>query len=333
MHDGRHAPNGASEVAREYRAKYGWDMPTLKLARIMHQDNPLRFPSVERVRHILKYIEGKNGAKSKTVSTNKILPERSRTPYKLPEAEEFNFEPYIIDAKKVLVMSDVHLPYHDVPAISAAIEYAQNEDIDAILLNGDTLDFYSLSRFIKDPKARSFAHELLTFQLFIEALGHAFPSAKVYIKLGNHDERYQHYLWTKAGELDGVEEFELKNIIKKRAPEAEVIGDKRIIKLGALNVLHGHEFGQSVFSPVNVARGLFLRGKVSAMQGHNHQTSEHTESNMNGEITTTYSVGCLCNLTPGYLPINKWNHGFAIVDINGQDFHVRNFRIHKGQVL
>ena len=333
MRGGNHENNGAVKVAREYREKYGWEMPTLKLARIMYADNKLLFPSLEKARSRLRWIEGKMGERSRRMSTNITLPERSRTPYKLPEAEEFAYEPYIIDAKKVLVMSDVHLPYHDVPAISAAIEFAQNEDIDAILLNGDTLDFYTLSRFIKDPKARSFAHELLIFQQFIEALGQAFPEAKVYIKLGNHDERYQHYLWTKAGELDGVQEFELKNIIKKRAPEAEVIGDKRIIKLGALNVLHGHEFGQSIFSPVNVARGLFLRGKVSAMQGHNHQTSEHTESNMNGEITTTYSVGCLCNLTPGYLPINKWNHGFAIVDINGQDFHVRNYRIHKGQVL
>ena len=333
MQGGNHENNGAVKVAREYREKYGWEMPTLKLARIMYAENKLLFMSLEKARSRLRWIEGKMGERSRRMSTNITLPERSRTPYKLPEAEEFGYEPYIIDAKKVLVMSDVHLPYHDVPAISAAIEYAQNEDIDAILLNGDTLDFYTLSRFIRDPKARSFAHELLIFQQFIEALGQAFPDAKVYIKLGNHDERYQHYLWTKAGELDGVEDFELKNIIKKRAPNAEVIGDKRIIKLGALNVLHGHEFGQSIFSPVNVARGLFLRGKVSAMQGHNHQTSEHTESNMNGEITTTYSVGCLCNLTPGYLPINKWNHGFAIVDVNGQDFHVRNYRIHKGQVL
>ena len=54
------------------------------------------------------------------------------------------------------------------------------------------------------------------------------------------------------------------------------------LKLGALNLVHGHEFGGSIFSPVNIARGLFLPGKVSAMQGHNHQTSEHTESNMNG---------------------------------------------------
>ena len=98
-------------------------------------------------------------------------------------------------------------------------------------------------------------------------------------------------------------------------------------------MIHGHEFGQSIFSPVNIARGLFLRGKVSALQGHHHMTSEHTETDMNRNITTTFSVGCLCELFPGYLPINRWNHGFAICDLDGDRFHVRNYRIHKGEVL
>lgn len=321
---------GHASLGRAYREKYGWDMPSLKLARIMYAENKERFTGVENARTVLRYIEGKSGNKKNQM---KKIPERSRAPYTFPAAEEFSYEPYIIDAKRLLVMSDVHLPYHDVPAIIAAVDKGREMDCDAVLLNGDTLDFYALSRFIKDPKARSFAHELQVFQEFMAALSDAMPHAKIYMKLGNHDERYQHYLWTKAGELDGVDEFKLENIIKKRAKGVDVIGDKRIVKLGALNVLHGHEFGQSIFSPVNVARGLFLRGKVSAMQGHNHQTSEHTESNMNGEITTTYSVGCLCNLTPAYLPINKWNHGFAVVEVDGQDFHVRNFRIHKGQTL
>jgi hypothetical protein len=54
---------------------------------------------------------------------------------------------------------------------------------------------------------------------------------------------------------------------------------------------------------------------------------------MNGDITTTWSLGCLCELHPAYLPINKWNHGFAIVDVDGNNFHVRNKRIHKGVIL
>jgi hypothetical protein len=105
------------------------------------------------------------------------------------------------------------------------------------------------------------------------------------------------------------------------------------MKAGGLNIIHGHEFSSGFFSPVNIARGLFLRGKVSAMQGHNHSSSEHTESDMNGKITTTWSLGCLCELHPAYLPLNKWNLGFAVVDIDGENFDVRNKRIYKGNIL
>jgi hypothetical protein len=114
----------------------------------------------------------------------------------------------------------------------------------------------------------------------------------------------------------------------------QVIGEKRIIKANKLNIIHGHEY-PSVFSPVNIARGLYMKGKVSAMQGHNHQVSEHTETDMNGEIVTTWSLGCLCELNPAYMPLNRWGHGMAIVDLsdNKKDFEVRNYRIYKGKVL
>jgi hypothetical protein len=136
----------------------------------------------------------------------------------------------------------------------------------------------------------------------------------------------------KAGELAGIDDFELGNIIKARAEGIEIIADKRIMKAGELNIIHGHEY-PGAFSPVNIARGLFTRGKVSAMQGHNHQTSEHTEADMNGKITTTWSLGCLSELHPLYMPLNKWNHGFAFVEIDGDEFQVQNKRIYKGKVL
>ena len=318
-------------IVREYREKYGWDMPTLKLARIIFKDNPLSFSSVDHVRTSLRSIENKVGKKNKIIIT-KEMQERPRNPYNLPESDEAIYEPYDLKAKRLLVLSDIHIPYHNIESLTCAFDFAKGEKPDAILLNGDTLDFFGLSRFSKDPKARSFAHELKTFKEFMDILKKTF-NAKIYFKIGNHEERYFHFLWMKAHEIVGVEEFELENIIKSRAEGIEIIKDKRIIKAGDLNIIHGHEFGGSVFSPVNIARGLFLRGKVSAMQGHNHQTSEHTESDMNGNITTTWSIGCLCELNPSYLPINRWNRGFSIVDIDGQDFDVRNKRIHKGKIL
>jgi predicted phosphodiesterase len=259
---------------------------------------------------------------------------RPLNPYKLPESDETSYEPYIIDAKRLLILSDIHTPYHSVSALTAAFDWAKPRKPDAILLNGDTIDCHMLSRFVRDPKARDFAGELKTFKQFFEVLKSEFPKAKIYFKLGNHEDRYNHFLAMKANELAGVKEFELESIIKARAEGIEVIGDKRIIKAGELNIIHGHEFGGSIFSPVNIARGLFLRAKVSAMQGHNHQTSEHTETNMNGQIITTWSVGCLSELHPAYLPINKWNHGCADVEIEPSGaFDVTNVRIYKGKVL
>jgi len=324
-----------SDLVRQYRDQYGMEMPTLKLARIIFEKESLLFSNVESVRTYLRRIEGKSGEISKNSIVNKayITENRVNNPYLLPKSENINYEPFILNANRVLILSDIHLPYHCNESLTAALEMGVKMNVDAILLNGDTLDFFSLSRFAKDPKGRSFAHELKTFAEFIQVLKNTLPKAQIYFKHGNHEERYNHYLWIKAGELEGVEEFKLDEIIQRRAPGVIIIGDKRIIKLGDLNVIHGHEFGGNIFSPVNIARGLFLKAKVAAMQGHNHQTSEHTERDMNGRITTTYSLGCLCQLSPAYLPLNKWNNGAAVVEISGNDFNVNNFRIHDGKIM
>lgn len=319
-----------TKLCAEYREKYGWDMPTLKLARILYNDNPLLFTSIDNARSMLRGIEGKTKNRVKVI---KQMPERPRNPYNLPESDEAVYEPYIIDAKRLLVLSDIHIPYHSIDALTCAFDYAKGEKPDAILLNGDTLDFFGLSKFVKDPKKRSVAHELEAFKNLMDVIKKVF-NAKIYYKMGNHCERYEHFLWMKAHELVGIDEFDFSNIIKARSEGIEIIKDKRVVKAGDLSIIHGHEFGGGLFSPVNVARGLFMKGKVSAMQGHSHVTSENTELDMDGKMITTWSVGCLCELNPQYRPLaNKYNHGFAIVDIDGKDYQVRNKRIHNGKVL
>ena len=325
-----------AQLAKEYRKKYGPEMPTLTLARIMYKENKEVFNNLERARASLRYIEGKQGKNNLTKKVEQseffMSVERSKNPWKLPESEEAKYEPFILKAKRLAVLSDIHVPYHSIEALTAAFDKISEEKPDAILLNGDTIDFYGLSRFMKDPRKRSVAHELQAVNEFLDVLQKF--GAKIYYKLGNHDERYEHYLMHKAPELLGIPEFKFENLLKAKERGMDVIGEKRIIKANKLNIIHGHEY-PSVFSPVNIARGLYMKGKVSAMQGHNHQTSEHTETDMNGEIVTTWSLGCLCELNPAYMPLNKWSHGMAIVDLsdNRKDFQVRNYRIYKGKVL
>jgi len=325
-----------TNIARDYRRKHGMAMPTLTLARIMYSENKEVFTNLEDARHWLRYIEGKTGKKKiKDLGkkTEFIMAEaRPKNPWKLPESEESKYEPYTIKAKKLAVLSDIHVPYHSIDAITAAFDKIAEEKPDAILLNGDTIDFYQLSRFQKDARKRSVAHELQALNEFLDVLQQF--NTKIIYKLGNHDERYEHYLMLKAPELLGIPEFKFENLLKAGERKMDVVGEKRVIKANKLNIIHGHEY-PSVFSPVNIARGLYMKGKVSAMQGHNHQVSEHTETDMNGEITTTWSLGCLCELNPAYMPLNRWSQGFAMVDLsdNGKDFEVRNYRIFKGKIL
>lgn len=326
-----------ADLCRAYRED-NMEMPTRKLARIIYRDNNLLFKNEEDVRFTLRYIEGKSGAHKKkcVINTPFVLNEhRPFNPYKLPESDETKYEPYKLKCKRLLILSDIHIPFHSISALTATFDYAKKEKPDCILLNGDTVDFFALSRFLKDPKKRNFSEELKTFQDFFPILQRTFKGAKIVFKEGNHEERYQHFLWQKAKELVGVEEFEFENMIKARANGIDFVGDKRIIHANKLNIIHGHEFSSGFFSPVNVARGLALRAKASAIQGHNHQSSEHTQVDINGKVMTTFSVGSLCELHPAYAPINNWNNGFCLVDLspNGEDFEVRNKRIYKGKVL
>ena len=336
------ANNGSFNIVREGIKKYffmpdGKPTPKAKMARLIYDDNKLFFTDSEHVRSIINRITGKAGKKANAEISDKSLFEeddRPKNPYNLPESDETVYEPYYIKGKRILGLFDVHIPYHSVSAVTAAIMAGKEFNPDTILLGGDCIDFYQGSDYTKDKTKKQIVEELEMFAEFIVVLRSEFPNARILFKEGNHEERYNTFLYKKAGELQGIPEFSLEAIIRKRAGDIDYVGKKRIIKAGELNIIHGHEFKGGISAPVNIARGLFLKAKVSCMQGHNHATSEHTETDMNGKITTTWSIGCLSELHPDYLPLNKWNHGFVLIEVR-QDgsFQVHNKRIHKGEVL
>jgi hypothetical protein len=77
---------GQTAMAKKYREKYGWEMPTLKLARIMHKETAPMFQSVEYARERLRYIEGKSCKKD--MPTHKNIPNRPLTKVLLPRAAD-----------------------------------------------------------------------------------------------------------------------------------------------------------------------------------------------------------------------------------------------------
>ena len=311
-------------------------MATATLAKLIFADNPLDFKSLQGAYAGVRRMRGEM-QKYKGIDKYKRTEEEKKKAQawnRLPESDYKEQEPYIMPKgnNRLLILSDIHLPYHDVDALSIALKWGYEQKPNAIILNGDTMDMYQASRFIKDRRLRDLAGEIEMTRDFLRQLQDEF-NCPIYFKIGNHEARWENYLKTVAPELLGIADFELKNILRFGESGTILIKDKQIIKAGNLSIMHGHEFGQSVFSPVNVARGLYVRAKANAIIGHHHATSEHSEKDLQGNVVTTWSMGSLCGLSPEYMPYNKWNHGFAFVNtFDNGDFEVKNMRIINGKV-
>lgn len=229
---------------------------------------------------------------------------------------------------KVGILSDIHCPYHDDVALRAAVDHLHEHKIDALLLNGDFADFYSISRHEKNPKHRNFLAEVEQVQQLLRWLRSEFPSIKIVAKAGNHEERWEKWLWQHAPELSMSPLMGLDTWLGLKEVGVDLVADKRIVMCGNLPVLHGHEKGNGISSPVNQARGAYMRLHHTVLEGHGHRTSIHSEPDMMGTETVCFSTGCLCDLRPAYAPLNKWNHGAAIVVVGEEgEFNVENFRI------
>lgn len=233
-----------------------------------------------------------------------------------------------------LILSDFHIPFHDPKAIELAVKEGARHKLKGILLNGDVLDSHEISPFDKDPTLPRYREELDSAKKFFQWLRYKFPRQKIIFKYGNHEERLDKYLMRRAPALFGIDEVQLHSMLNLKKYRVEWIGDKRVIRMNKLSVIHGHEYQPSIQVPVNPARGLFLRSKGSALCGHWHQTSEHNESTITHKPIGCWSTGCLCDLFPAYSPLNRWNSGFAMIYLaNNGEFEVRNLRIINSKVI
>lgn len=306
------------------------------LSKIAIRDNPSVFASLDTARQMFRALRGAHGNKQRSLAPVEHArgPQSAKNPFgKIPEGKT-HFETWgavqINGPVKVLVLSDIHIPFHSRDALLAALKYGRDRRPDVVLLNGDTSDIHTLSKFQKDPRKKDFPGEIKTCGELLGIIRGGFPKARIIFKLGNHDERYEAYMFCKAPELLGIPDFEMRSLLKFDNHGVEEVRDMRPIRIGDLNVLHGHEYRFAVSNPVNAARGLFLRCKAYAMCGHFHQKSEHSEKTVEDKNIATWSTGCLCDMHPDYAPLNNWGHGFAFVEASkDSNFQVENKKISK----
>jgi predicted phosphodiesterase len=323
-----------TEVARRLVAAHP-DAPCRTLAkRLLAECN--NAITLSAAMHRIARQFGVHGAKDrKTMIPTAPRPPRQagQLPPMPPSAAE-PWGPYTLEATGLIgVLSDIHVPYHDDVALKAAVDQLRGDKIDALILNGDTADFYSISRYQKDPRKRNFKREVDAVRAMLVWIRSQFKSIPIVFKSGNHEERFAAWLFAHAPEITDEPRMGLDQWLDMPASGIELVDNQRPIMVGSLPVMHGHEKGKGISAPVNQARGAFLRLHHTVLEGHGHRTSVHCEPDMFGSETTCWSTGCLCDLHPEYARLNKFNHGFASVRVHGDgQFDVHNFRIVAGRV-
>jgi predicted phosphodiesterase len=311
------------------------DAPNRTLARMLNATNPKVFPNIEATRDMIRLLRGAHGVKHRAEqrSVERLKPLGWQQAIIPPTASKKRTPLVLSGPIKLGVFSDLHIPYHNPQAVEAAIGHMKKAKCDTLLINGDLGDFYACSRHEKDPRRR-LADELDSIRQFLFWLRSQFPEQRILYKIGNHETNLERYLMREAPVLLGVPDFTIRDVLKLDSFKIEVVESLQLIQAGKLSIYHGHELPQGISSPVNPARGLWMRVQETILCGHWHRTSEHTETTgISRKVSSCWSVGCLCDLSPDYAIVNRWNHGFAIVDIDKDgSFEVHNHKIIDGRV-
>jgi len=255
--------------------------------------------------------------------------------FKIPESYYEDYPDFVIpkSVNNFGIIGDIHIPYHDKFALKTSLEYLRDQHINGLLLNGDILDFCMLSRFSKSFSAPKLYQEIELGKQFFTLLRNIFPDIPIYFKLGNHEERLNIFICDKASVLEKIAGLEFRNLLELDKYRIELIENQRTVVAGKLSILHGHELKKGS-GGVNIARAVRLATLTSIFVGHWHRTQDDFARSLDSKAQGGFACGCLCGLRPQWLPINNWNHGFAVVktETDGH-FEVDNKKIIDGKIL
>lgn len=309
------------ELARKLIAKFP-NVAARTLARSLHKDYPTVFPTIDSGRDTIRHVLGLKGRDSRKKTTQFHRKARKPGQFSIPKGiNQILPAMRLSDPGKWLVIGDLHVPFHDRTALLTALEYGVAAGCKHVLINGDFYDNPRLGRWDRDPKTADPQKDLDTGRPMLEQIASAFTGRRVF-KVGNHDGWYELYLAQHAPELANVRAFRIAKYLELDELGYEMIASKQEFSLGKLSGYHGHELPKGLTDPVNVARGVYLRVQEAAFVNHWHRTSHHVETSARkGRIVACYSIGALCNLKPGYAPVNRWNHGFAVIELDESGYY------------
>lgn len=226
----------------------------------------------------------------------------------------------------VIIGSDIHIPFQDNKAVEAFKSYCKEIQPSAIVLNGDVLDFYKLSRFVKG-EGRNPYEEISECQELLKSIKEACPNSDIYYVIGNHETRLETYVLSNAPHLASLVE-DVFTIIKTK--DIGVIGCSEVLINDNFICTHGKLLGSKAGMS---AMKEIEKHYMSGASGHTHKLAKFLTRKARRKFVWL-ETGCLCDLNPEYVQDPDWQQGFAVIQFeNGKLKRAEVVEIEDGEVL
>jgi hypothetical protein len=237
-----------------------------------------------------------------------------------------------------VIIGDIHFPTQHQPTINIFFETIRELKPKTIIINGDSLDMFSISRYPKDIRQNySLLDERLEYHNFLSELIEISNGAKIIETNANHSGndmsgRWFRYLSDRIGELaclpDVIDKLSYQNVFLGQYQNIVDLVD--YVELTPnLIVLHGDivrkNGGFSAFAHME-------KWMVSIIHNHTHRfgsTSKRIPSIGSRKDSQIYAWenACACDLSPVYGSAPNWQNGFSIVCLDGNDYGIEQVKV------
>lgn len=224
----------------------------------------------------------------------------------------------------VAVISDQQAPYFDPLLHKATLNFLNNNDVSTVVVNGDLFDFPTLSKFTLREGFTADPDETLSSGLGIlhdydKAIS---PKALRKFVPGNHDFRWESYLWKNAARLAP----HLSGVIKDYVNSSgwDYVGPQWPHSMYPITPKLGATHGWLVRKKAGMTALAHLEHlSHSVIIGHTHRQAitTHTFYEPNGDqrVLRGVEAGCMCLPDLGYSVKPDWQMGFATAWIYNDD--------------
>ena len=229
---------------------------------------------------------------------------------------------------RVLVVNDFHGQFRDKKTCKMLFNFIKREKPDKIILNGDVVDFYSISRFDKDAfRQWHLQEEIDNVITLLNQLRKRTDVPMIYIE-GNHEERLRKYLRSNARPLATLKALRIESLLKLK--ELRIKYETDGIWLGDLFVYHGSLVRKDAGATAKAERE---KNGCSGMSGHTHRDGTSPIRTRGGQLCWWENF-CMCDLNPDYVDgIANWTQGFSVITQTGGREYVEQIPIINGEMI